>query len=238
MQSFTVRAYECSPEGRLSLRSLFHFFEEAAWNSSHELGFSIDHLNKADQSWVLHRLDAHIYELPAHRQSIKFDTWPSGADRFFAYRDFKIFDSKTEKLLAEGASSWLIFNVHTRKLEPIPSELIGDAYFEDKANLPRPNRKLPTPASWEEAGHIQIRKQDLDRNNHVNNVALIQFMLEQLPEGVNERDVQTIEVLFKTELLPGEAINAQKMREDEWLHVQLLKQPNSQLVASGRIKCF
>lgn len=106
----------------------------------------------------------------------------------------------TGEVIGAATSTWLAFNLKTRRMAKLPNDLRH--YF--KTSSPDPPRwaigesfsaeKIPEL----DAGKVlaaqsvtTVRRADMDMNLHVNNVAYIKWVCEDVPEGVFDSHVLT-----------------------------------------------
>ena len=87
-EKFTVKSYECRPDGNIKTACLMQYLQEAAALHAEELGFGVDSLNKINCYWVLSNLRIEIDRLPKWNDEITVKTWPSGYNRVIATREF------------------------------------------------------------------------------------------------------------------------------------------------------
>lgn len=205
-----VREFETDPDGFAQISSIANHMQHAAGNHASALGFSMQTLLDQNITWILSRLSLHIIRPMRAGERIRIETWPSGADRLFAYRDFELFDESGNMVLA-GRTTWLILDIVRRRPVPTPSEILdlGDL-FERKARisaLPRfprldgpPDRTLRFP----------VRRADLDINRHVNNVKYLEMILEVLAEDDKDARPAHIEIQFKAESMYGDVLVAER----------------------------
>ena len=140
-------------------------------------------------------------------------TWPAGAQRLFALREFCLAGDGGE--LGRATTGWMVINVATRRPVRVPEdvETIGRStpprvLADEFAKLPELER-----ADFERA--IEVRYADLDMNGHANNVSVIAWALEALPgEIALGSALSELEVDFRAEALHGDRIVARAQRED------------------------
>jgi len=113
-ESFPVRAYEAGPTGLASLPALCDWLQEAAGNHAHHLGWAIDTLQSGGLTWVLSRLHVAVARMPAWRECVTVETWPKGAARAFAVREFRVTDESGAVIVA-ATSGWLLLDLATRR---------------------------------------------------------------------------------------------------------------------------
>lgn len=117
-ESFTIYQYHLQPNGYLSVPALAGFMQETAWKNVREIGVPTEVLLKQDLAWVLTRMHWEFVGKVSHRQQIVVETWPSGSDKYYFYRDFKIYYNKY--LIASITSTWILISLSKRKLRPVP----------------------------------------------------------------------------------------------------------------------
>jgi acyl-ACP thioesterase len=207
-EAFTVRGYETDPQGRLSVLSLCRFFQEAAANHAGALGVGLDDLNEKNLTWMLSRLRLWLDRLPAAGDPVTVATWPSGADRLFAWRDFAV-SGADGATVAVADSAWLVIDRDRRRparIEPFLERLRSGA---GDPLLDKPIPKLPSFGTGGEGRRFSVRGRDLDQNRHVNNVAYVEWFLESLgPDFLLSRAPVYIAVEYSAEALAGDVVFA------------------------------
>src|SRR6185369_646007 len=95
--------------GRIGVRALCVYLQEAAGNDARRLGVSMGQLLERDLAWMLHRLRLVIVPgaptLPGSRLSVA--TWARRFERVIALRDFEVRD-EAGALLAAATSRWVV----------------------------------------------------------------------------------------------------------------------------------
>jgi len=212
--TYAVRAHEVASHGRVSVAAVCNWLQETAGNHATHLGWGIEGLMGQGMTWVLSRLHLVLDRPPSWREQVGVTTWPAGAQRLFALREFRITaDGGGE--LGRATSGWMVINVAGRRPVRLPEdvETIGRstpprALADEFAKLPELER-----ADFERA--IAVRYADLDMNGHANNVSVIAWALEALPgEVALGSALSELEVDFRAEALHGDRIAARTQRED------------------------
>lgn len=200
-ESFAVRTYEIDHRKRATIPALIRLMQEAAMQNVIQLKLSIWDMEAQNISWVLLRKSMQVFRLPGLGERIRVLTCPTGFDRRFTYRDYKIF-GENEELLIQSSSAWLLMDTLSRRMAPIPAFILD---FEPR--MPAPENCLPRPdfrfPKFEQAHHTKIFEvnwHDLDFNLHLNNTLYIQWMLEAMPhEMLEQKRVSGMEVLYRAE---------------------------------------
>uniref|UniRef100_A0A2P2LE67 Acyl-[acyl-carrier-protein] hydrolase n=1 Tax=Rhizophora mucronata TaxID=61149 RepID=A0A2P2LE67_RHIMU len=123
---------------------------------------------------------------------VEVDTWVSASGKNGMRRDWLVCDSKTGETLTRASSVWVMMNKMTRRLSKIPEDVRGEIepYFvNSEPVVAEDSRKLPklddNMADYVCKG-LTPRWNDLDVNQHVNNVKYIGWILESAPQPILE----------------------------------------------------
>lgn len=200
-QSFSVRYSEGDRSGRLKLRALFDYAQEAAGIHAADLGCSMEKLHARRQAWMLSRIKFRFApEYPRIRETIRLETWPAGIDRIFARREFR-FTDESGREFAAATSLWLIVDTENLRILPAAREL-ADAPLPD--DLERPYAfpeigKLPA-AAGETVNQYRITENLVDINCHLNNAEYAGFVQDALGPGRYPAELQ---INFQKSIPPG-----------------------------------
>ena len=198
-QEFKIRSYDIDHRKQASVTALVKLMHEAAMTNVVDMNLSVWDLEPYRISWVLMRKKLSLHRLPMYGETITVETNPAGFERFFTYRDYKVFDAQN-KLIATASTIWLLMNLDTRKMSRIPA-LITDQNFPVLPNaLPRLPFKLPPFQTASLEKKFQVGWYDLDFNQHLNNIYYLQWVLETLPDNIMQNyQLEEIDILYKLE---------------------------------------
>lgn len=204
--TFKVRSYECGPDGLVTLPNICNYLQEAASLNAEKLGFSKSDFaaEGANISWVLTRLVVKMRRYPKWEDEVTVETFPRGGRKIVAWRDFAIRDAAGETL-GVASSEWMLIDLQTRKLVPIPETVIAAVDAENEPVLglePFSRFKYPAAAVSGEPIALRALKSDIDLNGHVNNVRYLNWMFEPCADM---RPAE-MEVVFRSETLAGESV--------------------------------
>lgn len=205
---FQVRSYECGPDGAASLPTVCNYLQEAASLHAEKLGFSKSDFaaEGANTSWVLTRLRVKMRRYPKWEERVTVGTCPRGGRRITAQRDFVL--QVGEETIGVAASEWMIIDLATRKIVPVPARVYELANDVRERTLGEDAFSRLRWACSETAGEMpfRARRGDIDVNGHVNNVHYIEWLVEALPDAVGP--IGDFEIAFKSETLAGEEVRA------------------------------
>jgi len=224
---FPVHIYELDPAQRLSICALACFLQEAAGHNAHGLGFSPMQLIERGLTWVLSRLRIRLLELPGWKEQIAVQTWPSGLDRLFALRDFRILVKERE--IGAATSAWLMLEAEKRRLVRPDSKFNWQGLIHPERSLAVdllekvPGVEADEPMLLER--ELPVRYTDLDMNMHANNTRYVEWLLEAMPlEVLRGPRLAELDIDFLAEVEHGERI------------LSRVYEPESQSSQGGR--CF
>ena len=201
-EPFQIRAYEVGPDELASVLTVCDLLQEAAGEharASDREGFPLPDGGRA--TWVLSRLRVRVARRPAMRERVVIETWPSELDGLRATRDFRVTNDGDE--LATATSSWFLIDVARRRPVRLPEAMNGFA-ARDRARALAFDGAAPTaPSEVEAERSFRVRRSDLDRVGHANNVRFVEWALEALDtdDGLREVDVQ-----YRAESVYGDTV--------------------------------
>ncbi len=205
---FQIRSYECDKFGALRIVSLMNLLQDAADLSATQLGFGFDFCKSTGVSWVGTNYKIEIKSLPKVHDKITFTTWPSGANKFMALRDFRAFDQNGEEII-KATSQWILVDVVKKR--PVSLNTYLPDYMSIDEHVIEPEfEKLASPQRIDLKKHFEARFDDIDLNCHVNNAIYPLWAAESLDSDFHEKYVLShLEISYKKECLYGEHVEVQ-----------------------------
>ncbi len=195
-----VRRSPCTA-ARRGPAGIARILEQAAAEHAAALGVGIGELRKSGHAWMLTQLGLRARRWPDPGEALEVLTWPSrrtaGAR---AWREFEVLSGSGEPLV-EAASVWLVVDLERRRPVRLP-RLLYALDYPDKhtsvrfAPLPEP------PADHPRVFHLKVEPEDLDINNHVNNVT----WLEWAEAAVGAPEAAAVQIDFLEEARLGQEI--------------------------------
>jgi medium-chain acyl-[acyl-carrier-protein] hydrolase len=236
-ESFRVRAYEVDATAKASVSAVANWLQEVAGNHATALGWAVDALQTQGRTWVLARLHLRLGRLPAWREDVRVSTWPAGVHRLFALREFRI-EEQSGREIGVATTGWLLLDLTTRRPVRLPNALEDIARSTPERALADPFAKLVEVDNAEMAKTFEVRFSDLDMNRHANNVSVIAWTLEALPEEVVlGGSLAELEVEFRAEAVRGDHVVVQAQRVSgepaSFLH-RLLRESDGREIARAR----
>ena len=235
-KAFTISSYDLNPKGQVRLTTMANFFQEVAYHHATELGLGYHDMKDRKTMWVLSRMRIHMKRYPVWNEKIRLETWPSGAEKLFALRDFRVRDSEG-KVIGMATTAWLILDIDTHRLIR-PKEMMEQfkLIVHDETVFDRPLEKIVIPGQPQPLNQHRVAYSDLDIIGHVNNVKYIEWCIDA--EGSDEKmpkDICEMEINFNHEALLGDQITISgiKSREEETFF-QATREKDGQEIINAR----
>jgi medium-chain acyl-[acyl-carrier-protein] hydrolase len=221
-ETYNIRSYEADLQNNVHLMSLANYLQDTADRHASALEVSVSQLLERGLSWVLHRMQLNMSRLPSYLENITVKTYPSGIERIYLYRDFYIHD-EAGLCIGQATSTWLVIDIEKRQLTSVPADVIAKFEpFRALPKLPPAKQKLSLlDADQAESQQVLVRKNEFDHNNHVNNSAYFQWLLEPLTDDfLLVHTLVSVDIVFKNECQRGDVVQSlvQDMGHKKTLH--------------------
>jgi Acyl-ACP thioesterase len=205
---FKVRFHEMAADRTVPVWTLQNYFQQAAALDVKNLLCGIEELSSNGSAWALISIKFEIQGKISGIQNIKVKTWHCFSDKIYSRRDFIIYDEAGEEKI-KGTSSWVTIDLAKRKIARTPPAMLGHRLEHIEGIEPDSAKTFAfeglTPVK---SAEIITRIEDIDVNNHVNNMHFTAWALESVPENIRQNmSLGTISVNYKAEALEGERIS-------------------------------
>jgi acyl-ACP thioesterase len=224
--------------GRASLQSICNYLQEIAGMNAAKLGFSVEAMFKHGLTWVLSRLHLQMHKYPRWGETIAVETWPSVMSGLFALREFIIRDARDD-VIGLATTSWMTMDLKTKKAIEIPDFITSSRPQNTNRALEDNFRKLPEAPEYESELAFNVRRSDLDINQHVNNVNYIEWAIESIPVAyLREHYISALEISYRAEAHYGDRIISRCTVDESQLTVShmLQRERDQRQVAVARTK--
>ncbi|PIA65260.1 hypothetical protein AQUCO_00100619v1 [Aquilegia coerulea] len=210
-QNFSIRSYEIGVDGTTSIESFMNHLQETALNHAKTVGLlgdgfgSTEAMSKRNLIWVVARMQILVNRYPTWGDTVQVDTWVAANGKNGMRRDWLVRDGNSGETLARASSKWVMMNTSTRKLSKMPDDVRVEIepYFMDCAPIVEEDgRKLPkldeSTSDYVRNG-LTPRWNDLDLNQHVNNVKYIGWILESSISMLENHELAGITLEYRKE---------------------------------------
>lgn len=197
-------------KGRLFVKILCDLFNDVAEEQTELLGVDVDTMNKQGQTWMLHRLHIQLYKMPHNNERVMIETWPSGIDRLFALRDYRML-RKTGEVLVEATSEWMAIDLNRRRPVRLSEKVIGmsTGHQIEKLKLSPLLDEKESEQEMPESREFIASFDNIDFNGHVTQASYMRWITNSLPfEFLKEHVLVEIEVIYAHEIMPDSLIRS------------------------------
>jgi len=206
-----VRFGDVDRSDRLTLGSVFSFFQEAAISHAADLGVGRDALASTGQAWILSRLSLFIERRPAYGETVEVSTWPRGCEKLFALRDYAIRDSGGIAVV-RGRGAWLVLD--TEKRRPLrPQPLVETLPPNSGINALKGSGDSTCPTGLKLRENLVKKMEhdalysDIDFYGHANNARYIQWIQDAADINMLTKAAQIrFDINYLSEVLPGDKV--------------------------------
>jgi acyl-ACP thioesterase len=205
-ESHKISHYESDFNNLIRISSIFNYMQEAASNHADSLGFGYEDLKRRKVFWVLSRVKILMHRYLSGGEEIVIETWPREINRLFANRDFKFYLGKNE-CIGVATTAWLV--IDSSSFRPQRPDIFMESLhkFNIAPALPEQLDKIAEPSEKLLRNEIVAGYNDLDVNNHVNNVKYVEYILGCLSDRLlaNKR-IASMQINFLNETKAGDRL--------------------------------
>jgi acyl-ACP thioesterase len=204
-EEFTVKFGAVDRSNRLTLAAVFDVFQELAINHAENLGAGRNVLAAARQGWVLSRMSVVVDSRPKWGEALTARSWPRGADRLFAVRDYDI--RSGDRALIRGRGGWLVLDMDRRRPLRVQSIIGNFPKNEGIDALHGSPPGLDARGNLEKTGERRAAYSDIDCNGHMNNARYISWIQDLAGAEIMEKaDRARLDINYLGEVFYGETV--------------------------------
>ena len=183
-QDFYVGLSDTNIKQELTNTSLLRFLVDIAGIHSEKVGYGASSIDKTKRTWVLLSWKVKMNKRPKMNEMVKVVTWSRLIEKFYAYRDFEIYDQNGE-LLGIASSKWIYMDIENERIVKVTEEVASVYESENISVFDDIDFKLKQPTE-EPINEIdfKITRSLIDINNHLHNIYYMDIAKEALPEDV------------------------------------------------------
>lgn len=216
-QTFVIRSYEIGPDKTATMETLMNLLQETALNHVTSSGLAGNGFGATREMshrkliWVVTRVHVQVDKYSSWGDVVEIDTWVDAAGKNGMRRDWIIRDYSTRQIITRATSTWVTMNRETRKLSKIPEEVrqeVEPFYLNrhvleingDNNVVAEKINKLTDQTAHVIRSGLAPRWNDMDANQHVNNVKYIGWILESVPIAVlQDYDMTSMTLEYRRE---------------------------------------
>lgn len=211
--------------------SMLSFLEDAGAIHSDIAGYGSLDIEKTNLSWVILGWKLKIIKRPKYGDKLKVKTWSSGSNKFYAFRDFEVYN-KNEELIAIATSKWILIDTKSLAITTLSKEMLDKYEGENvKVFKEEPKYKIIEPKEYINSCDYIINRGIIDINKHVHNISYLDIAYEALPDEVYEivETLNNIEISYKKEIKYGDKVKCFYSYENNE-HIVIIKDESEKTI--------
>ncbi|HHX70568.1 MAG: acyl-ACP thioesterase domain-containing protein [Miniphocaeibacter sp.] len=201
-ENYKIYSFNCNENGEASYQSLVQYMIETSIEQTN-IVMKNNH-DFDDYFWVIYQWDIDFIKRPKMGDEIIIETVSAGAKKFYAYRNFTIFDEEGN-VFVQAKSKWLLLNKNRKMPVRVPDELINLYGKDESLEVINGEFDFNKDLEFTTEMDFRIRKSDIDTNKHVNNAKYIDWILETFN---GYKKIDKIQLTYKKETRYGEEIKS------------------------------
>jgi medium-chain acyl-[acyl-carrier-protein] hydrolase len=214
-QKYSLRYSEMDFKQVLKPSALMNFLQDMATENAEMLGFGPSFVFPKNYAWFLIKYRMEFDDYPQELNELVFKTEPRGISKIIASRDFEIWSPDEKKQLGRVASNWMMIDLSNKSILPL-AKLVTTMPPLEKRESDLKFEKIAVPETFNFEKTFEIRYDDIDVNQHVNNANYIIWAFETLPHDFKaNHKLKTLDVLYKKEIAFGHDIISQVQLQDK-----------------------
>ena len=121
-QTFYVGLSDTNLKQELTNTSLLRFLEDIAGIHSEKVGYGASSIDKTKRTWILLSWKVKVLKRAKMNDEVIVETWSRVIEKFYAYRDFKVFD-KDGNVIAIATSKWIYMDIENGRIVKVTDEV-------------------------------------------------------------------------------------------------------------------
>lgn len=188
--------------------AILEYLENIAAYHSDSVGYGVNTTKQTNLNWLLLDWKVKVLKRPKYGQELEIHTWSRKIEKFYAYRDFEVYDEQMN-LCVIATSKWLLVNSKTGKISRVDSEMAEKYQSESDKSVFKSEEitKINIPENFENEIIYQVQRRDIDVIGHMHNLYYLDIAYEALPKEIyDKRPFDNVRIMYKKETKLGERV--------------------------------
>ena len=215
-EKFKIGLKDVWAKDEVSNIAILEYLEDVAAYHSDSVGIGVNTTDETHLNWLLLDWELEVLKRPRYGQVLDIHTWSRGIEKFYAFRDFEVYDEENN-LCAIATSKWLLVDSKTEKIARVEPE-IADRYQSEteKAVFKEEKiKKIKEPNEYVREVTYTTRRRDIDVIGHMHNLNYLYLAYEALPEEeYNKRPFNHVRIQYKNQIKLGETVKCKYVKEN------------------------
>lgn len=205
---YKVRYYELTKDWKASITTIMDYFNDVVTLQSVEIGDDVQAMRYSGFAWLLLRWEIDINRMPAFMESVKVRTIPYSMNKFYAYRRFEAIAESGEALV-RAKTQWILLDVERRKPVRMKDRHYTAYGLSKEFDRPLQFEEIREFEAASNSSSFEVAKRDLDTNGHANNVSYVRWLLESVPEEIDDLELKKLSVRYLNEAKRNEKMHVE-----------------------------
>ena len=229
-REFNIRYSEMDYHKVLKPSAMLNFLQDLATFAADEGGFGYNETVVHNLGWFLLKYHMEFEDYPKNLENLLIKTEARGYNKLFASRDFELYNTESKALIGRVISQWALVNMSDKSMAS-PAECFPFMYKVEKREDDLSFEKIHPLERVDYSEEFKVRYDDIDVNQHVNNMNYIVWAFEALPlEFRKNYKPKTIDMIYKKDIAYGNSVVSKLKIENETTHHLLVnKETEEQL---------
>lgn len=187
--------------------AILEYLENIAAYHSDSVGYGVNNTSETNINWLLLDWKLEVIKRPKYGHILDIHTWSRKVEKFYAYRDFEIYDENSN-LCVIATSKWLLVNSKTKKIARVSEEMANKYQSElTKKVFKNELEKIKEPKNYESEILYTVQRRDIDIIGHMHNLNYLYLAYEALPEEIyKQRPFDHVRIQYKKQIKLGEKV--------------------------------
>ncbi len=237
VRNYQVAGYLANSKGELFIKSLCDLFNEIALEHTYLLDLDIETLRRQGLTWMAHRFRIIIDQMPSHGDEVELATMPTGVDRLFTMRCFRM--KNKGKDAVKAFSEWLMVDIERRRpVRPTPRVQEVCTILSVPEDIPHGEiQAKDLPVEMQLTRTFTATFDNIDFNGHVTQSSYMMWLSNSLSFDFHStHKMIEAELVYESEILAEQEINSYiqiSVNGSETVVWHMLTSP-----ADGKRHCF
>lgn len=199
-----IRYSEIGYKNELTPISLVNYFQDSSTFQSEDIGLGLEYFQKRQRAWLLSGWQIDIQRMPLLGEEVNIRTWPYGFMGFIGFRNY-VMEAKDTEVLAAANAIWTWVDTAKRCPAKIEEDDVKAYPIEEKFDMEYAPRRIKLSGEGQKKEAIQIGRERIDTNGHMNNGHYISLAEEYLEKDVSFNRIRVEykkEVKYRDKMIP------------------------------------
>ncbi len=204
IQEYTIDSYEANIHGEIKLQNLLLYLQDMADKHTHTANLGADFCKEHNIAWILVSSHLVIERMPKAGETITISSWPFSIRRIGVKREYLV--KAGDEVLVRASSLWICLDMIKKR--PVSMlDYVSEEFAHEETVLETKFAKIIKAENAQKSMTFPVLFNDLDINNHVNNVIYPIWAMEGLgADWQRNYAIKELEIQYKEETIIGENV--------------------------------